>query len=364
MDETVFRSPSPDDYRSVVADSTSGTYRRISAEGLERPAEYNTIMNSGQQTNGNRQRLPEPPQEVQLGGMSHPEVMRGHDVGRYGVGEVDFDPKFTEAYANLDDVRDRNYQLASASESPERRPSTMFKGVVNDSKKHQRRKCGCRLSTCLLIVLILALFLINLALGLFNFFNTYKNGEIVTNLSPSPITSPLPSNGILATIDLLREMLEEMNRNFSSYKETYSVEINSINSQIRDLSNTLASTSASPTPSPTQLQVNVDQHCTTVSGGLCTIGRSKYNSNPAFSSCTTPSYNHTDSSTYIADAYCSIVTEDEVMPVAATINFANGVWSCVCNGIQIPVQFQQELTISDCILYVKKCPKVISINLE
>lgn len=275
------------------------------------------------------------------------------EVDGLGVGEVDFDTKCTDAYANLDDVRDRHYHLARSvsSESPER---AIYKGVPNYSKeKNKKAKISCCLVSFLVFIFSFQLLL--LALGVFNLVNGLEVGM----LTKSIFTSPSASTS--AMVEQLRQQVDELQHNLSMYNTTHGTDIGSISAQIITLSS--AVNNLTVTPSPKQVNISVKEGCTTDKVSCRTDPAS--GSMPMFQSCITPTYQHiTNASTYLADIYCTVDDSDQVMPIASTLTFVNGVWSCRCHGIKIPHSIQQTLMQFACFLNYVECPKTIPVPLQ
>ena len=345
MEETTLteknRSVSPPleqtpDYRSigVVADSTSGiggnsepSYRQVTTT--------TGYVNGGQSINF-RPRQAEPPENG------------------LGVGEIDFDSKVTEEYANLDEVRDRHYHLASAaSHSPDR----LYRGVVNTGIVKKEKSTAC--STCVLsciTIMVLVISICALGLSIFNVLNTFETGKY------SSSRPQLPPNNSVSEVSLqLRQDLDKIRIQLNSSNSSNSttnltaihIELELLKEQIQYLYNQTA-------VSPTQGFGNISlyNNCDTSPEGSCMLTSNFVDgsSSPPFSRCTTQPRSLRQDGKYLANVFCIIKEANPVMPVMTSLSFKDEKWSCACHGLEIPTSFNREWVNLECEMRATRCP--------
>ena len=298
------------------------------------------------------------------------------DGGLLGVGDVDFDTKCTDAYANLDDVRDRHYHLTRGPRSLSPTERTIYKGVPNHHPKEERRK-SFFLAGFMAVVFLLELFI--LALVIFNLVNGLQVGTftkgLVSSASSTASTPQLSTQEVSATVALLVRQMNELQHNLTMYNSTHGTSLHSIASQILALSavvNNFTTSTANLTteaPSPKSVNISLYGSCTSLIY-KCLVGNSVTTSSstslPDFSSCVTGSYTHTNISTYLANIRCSVTDGDQITPVSSTLTYdqSTNMWSCRCQAIIIPNGFFTELQNFNCVLNVTRCSKTIQIPLQ
>ena len=361
MEETRFRSVSPlEEYRSAVADSTSGVTRGSNSEPV--PIAYTKVNTNGDTSNSGG--------STDTGYVTHGYVNGGHSINfrarqaepeeTQGVGlEVDFDSKFTDEYANLNDVRNYHFARNNSHNSPERPSNAIYRdgGVINNSREEKKQK---RCSVILLIgysILFLTSFT-SLFLAVFNFVNTQEYGKITG--------SPLTTDSIdQASIDRFRVMLNELRVDLNSLNRSQGGSIGSINAQIDDLTarlNDLTEDESVTSTAPSHISIPLYKNCTTTRQQSCTIVDQE-RSNPKYASCSTISFTMADieqEGTYVSNIFCTM-NDDQIMPVSSSLSFENGRYSCVCHGLEIPVDIQDTLRNFVCGIHVTRCPVAIEI---
>lgn len=309
---------------------------------------------------------------------------------------MDFDPRFTDAYAKLDDVRDTNYHLARRPSDTDSLPNIykgIPRGVPNSSNKMPRQRCRL----CAFRCFISLLFLINvftILLSGFNLANTMEVGMITGPLfgESVPALALAPSASI---IDELREEIEHLRQNLSHYNmevlkisaclalvemppptptpsinTTATPSINttptpSINTNTTPPSMGSANSPQSPTSTNSTASIHIYENCTTNRVGICEVDLTLEDPNPRFAVCSTAPYSiesvEESEEKYVAGIYCSTVGEVQLMPVTSSLNFINGMWSCICHGIEIPNEISEELRPFQCGMYVTFCPREVQI---
>jgi len=282
-----------------------------------------------------------------------------------GVGEVDFDTKCTDAYANLDDVRDRDYQTAARG--------PMFRGVTNRSKEQKRK---AKVSICFgsFVFFIFVMEVVILILAVFNLVNGLEVGSLTRSLVSSSSTGSSSGQGQTSTVESLTHMisnltkeLERLNSTLNAYQKEHGTNINLISNKVLSLNRTVVNLT-SDNPGDGSQFVNVTfplnrEGCVTDST-RCSTGAVNVNSGlPGFSYCSTNPYKHneTDTSMYLADIFCSMDRDDIVMPISASLTLTSSGYRCFCSGVEIPNVVENELDAFRCTLHYTICPSSLSV---
>ena len=283
--------------------------------------------------------------------------------GLEGVGEVDFDTKCTDAYANLDDVRDRDYQ--SASRAP------IYRGVANRSKE-QKRKAKVSFCFCSFVIFIFALEVVILILAVFNLVNGLEVGSLTRTLVSSSATGSTSGQtstveGLSAMINNLAKELDRINSTLKTYQDEHGTNIDMISYKLIDLNRTVANLSSS-NPGGSSQFVNVSvplsrEGCVTKQKDCPTAAVRTLDDGLGFSRCITQAYDHneTDTSVYLADVFCSMDRDDIIMPISASLIKVSDGYICICAGVEIPNNQQSELQAFSCFLHYTVCPSTVPV---
>ena len=371
--------PDPEDYRATaVADSTSSNpaplYRPIEVPNNDtnRPTTAGYV-NGGLSINS-RPRLPEPSE-------------RGE--GPVSL-EVDFDSKVTDAYEKLNDAR-QGYQLARSASyqySPERvqnEMNPMYKGVQNTAKQERRQACRtCILHTCLAILIVTNV--LALLLGGFNLANTFNVG-MITSGSPSgtvsstdPAAASSTDQSVQIMIQQLQMNLTAIHTNFSNFNSMHSANFSNVMthlSELQEIVETLISatnltaalnvttpavprttpTTSTPTSAP-PLSIPLYENCSITFITSCSTG---FQGTDDYTYCkTTPRPVTGNGDSVVTEVFCSI-NNSQIKPVTSSLTYSDGMWSCVCHGIDLPNNIEATLMNFQCSMYARQCPSAISI---
>ena len=244
--------------------------------------------------------------------------------GPVGVGlEVEFDSKFTDAYANLDDVRDHNYHLAR---SPERMASTTpvyMGGLPNTATKEKiEKKTACR--SCVLQSLLAVLFVavaVGLSLAGFNLANTWSIGSI---------TGVPPADTTIQVEQLLEELLKQLQEELLK--------------QLQEELRNSTTTTVAPLPPECTISILRREH-------RCSFLVTSGSIDLQFATCrTTPT--HLESPRGI---FCT-VSADQEMPLGATlIPLPGDMWTCRCHLIHLPNILQDQSLNFNCEMHEISC---------
>ncbi len=278
-----------------------------------------------------------------------------------GVGDVDFDTKCTDAYANLDEVRDRDYHTTTES---------IYRGVPNRSKEQkQKAKTSCCFAGFVIFIFVFEVVI--LVLAVFNLVNGLEVGSLTKTLvtpatSSSPTSSPQMSvESLTAMVNNLSRQLDQVRGSLNQYSATHAHNINTISLNVGTLNQTvmnLTSSNSAPTLGPATVNISVpftegcvrrSKECSVTSTPMST---------PEFYSCGTRPYSPSlEDSTYLAKVECSVDTDDQIFPVAASLaNTDNGL-SCQCHAIVIPNALQTTLRSFKCFFNYTICPESVQV---
>ena len=277
-----------------------------------------------------------------------------------GVGEIDFDTKCTDAYANLDDIRDRDYHQTTEA---------IYKGVPNRSKEQkQKAKVSCCFASFVIFIFIFQVVI--LVLAVFNLANGLEVGSLTKRLIAPTSTQTISEVSLSVMVTQLQEEVAQLKRNLDEFNSIHSSNFSTFYTKLHSINETVANlfTSVpSPTPPVSNVSVPLDQDCVT-NRKECTTAFSTPSSstNPSFTSCITPEYKHneTDHSVYLADLFCSVDTDNQLMPIATTLSLTDRGYSCLCHGIEIPSSIQPTLQNFRCFLFFTVCPTSIPVTVS
>lgn len=378
--------PAMDDYRSAAADSTTrnSLIRNSDPPALGPMVPPNVpVLTSYSEVSPSPHSVYGPPPSKKGGYVNGGHFSRSRqpvpepppvDVEeRLGVGEVDFDQKYTEAYAVLGDVQRETaaYHMAhSQPSSPER---ALNRGVINYTVEKRTRGSSYCCCLCVIILILFVAVMLALALGIYNFLQDNSNG-----LDTPP--AQLSSNNVSLSPQQLKEELDEIRLNFISMNEQQNSSLQRLQEQLNVLlvgiageTTTQATTAINETSTETttvetkggrNVNVSLYTNCTTEIEGRCQIETHTIPEKPSFKRCgTTPaSLNHPDS--HVTNVFCT-VNQDQITPVISNLIFENNRWSCACTVILIANEIMEISSQAfECQLQVTRCPlnTVIPLN--
>lgn len=296
------------------------------------------------------------------GGLSIGNRPRFPEPGTGSIDIADFDNKYSEEYAKLDEAR-AAYDVARGDSptSPERNPgmNPIYRGVPNYSKNEKKAARRLFLVHCC----IFSLFLTNilaLALGGFALANTISIGTL-TGSDDETVQLQQEITELRNNLSALRDMNKTI-----EYLRSQSLPQNCSCASAPTVSATLPGVTSTPSPTVTTPPpvISLYENCTTEQKSSCILNAQTLlgdiASLPMFATCTTapiPAVSDEDEN-FMAGVSCSI-DEEQNMPVSSTLLFADGAYSCICTAIEIPNLVQDTLNSFECGLYMTVCPAQI-----
>ena len=258
--------------------------------------------------------------------------------------DVDFNVNFSREYEYLDYVQDKDYRMAkkAVSQHSPKKQSDLKTSISSVERKKKREYC---IKTIIIYSLCVVSFL-SLLLEGFIFFNSYRDGKITGQFFVEQSTS-----------NQFRQVLDEVHDILNILNDSHSMNLQSISTRLSNLTISVkAEENHSPPPS---LSITLYDNCTTTLQSDCTVMMGA--NPPLYNSCTTTPISPEDvRGTYVSNVFCA-VNVDQLMPVASSMSLSRNKWSCVCYGLEIPVELQSNLRSFRCELHVTRCPMNIGI---